>query len=817
MNHEKIKIINFVQQYMSVIENYIEIFEDESIYLKPNDEDYEKAYDKMIDSISDFRDSKKVKEYLQSEGLGKNWLETVSKDKISTLSSIMNQLYGAENLPGTRNKSSFITTLFFKNTDLDKKVLEKYIQKINNFTLDKDINTLYNFTFLNENNNAKSVNIEDSKMKKHLTNIFKSLEKKDRAEIISSLNVFLELYENTDFGSKHIELINKEYQRGLNAGEEDAQRKWLDNILEAASSCSPSKIYNSINYSNNNGTGTLIKKTESGSRVDGLFFINSTKYNGETLKNLKNIESLKQLLEFKQKYKNEEQILICATSDKSIDIEKDTIIRHPLANMFLSKLLNSEMKKDYYFMSNFNNNIKGSFKDGNVNIRNAIVKAFRSIDYDNEIPDPNNKNYNAEEAYNKIQSKILKNPVRYINEDINKNLDLINEKRINDGLQELKKIEKKHLLTKEYFKEYIDLYQEDNGFNAHSYVCFFQKGNVHKSREVKERDVNIKKIKRLGKEEKIALIQYAALVKSLILKEDSEISVDLCNNFADSCLKLRCFSDKKTLKNDIFDKVKTDEIDIYVLETFVLSKDFEKNINFLDNNLKKNTSKIIDHVLKEYNEVGENSFLNKYGVESRDVFNRINYILENNLNLFHQDIKENIKSSLNTYNSNIEIKNRKEFDHIRNEILEKKYETNEVLSNKEDRFLKRIEELGFKILKVNFDNISGDQIALDLLNVPNPDDLELEKQVENCKKNIKEDYFKEINEKISSLFQKEAVFEEEEDLLSHLYNEGIYSIEQFDSLSKEEKIEVYESFYSKEDLKEEFKQDNNKNRIRTKP
>tara|TARA_Y100001960_G_scaffold334186_1_gene446770 strand:- start:38519 stop:40972 length:2454 start_codon:yes stop_codon:yes gene_type:complete len=817
VNHEKIKIINFVQQYMSVIENYIEIFEDESIYLKPNDEDYEKAYDKMIDSISDFRDSKKVKEYLQSEGLGKNWLETVSKDKISTLSSIMNQLYGAENLPGTRNKSSFITTLFFKNTDLDKKVLEKYIQKINNFTLDKDINTLYNFTFLNENNNAKSVNIEDSKMKKHLTNIFKSLEKKDRAEIISSLNVFLELYENTDFGSKHIELINKEYQRGLNAGEEDAQRKWLDNILEAASSCSPSKIYNSINYSNNNGTGTLIKKTESGSRVDGLFFINSTKYNGETLKNLKNIESLKQLLEFKQKYKNEEQILICATSDKSIDIEKDTIIRHPLANMFLSKLLNSEMKKDYYFMSNFNNNIKGSFKDGNVNIRNAIVKAFRSIDYDNEIPDPNNKNYNAEEAYNKIQSKILKNPVRYINEDINKNLDLINEKRINDGLQELKKIEKKHLLTKEYFKEYIDLYQEDNGFNAHSYVCFFQKGNVHKSREVKERDVNIKKIKRLGKEEKIALIQYAALVKSLILKEDSEISVDLCNNFADSCLKLRCFSDKKTLKNDIFDKVKTDEIDIYVLETFVLSKDFEKNINFLDNNLKKNTSKIIDHVLKEYNEVGENSFLNKYGVESRDVFNRINYILENNLNLFHQDIKENIKSSLNTYNSNIEIKNRKEFDHIRNEILEKKYETNEVLSNKEDRFLKRIEELGFKILKVNFDNISGDQIALDLLNVPNPDDLELEKQVENCKKNIKEDYFKEINEKISSLFQKEAVFEEEEDLLSHLYNEGIYSIEQFDSLSKEEKIEVYESFYSKEDLKEEFKQDNNKNRIRTKP
>lgn len=817
MNHEKIKIINFVQQYMSIIENYIEIFEDESIYLKPNDEDYEKAYDKMIDSISDFRDSKKVKEYLQSEGLGKNWLETVSKDKISTLSSIMNQLYGAENLPGTRNKSSFITTLFFKNTDLDKKVLEKYIQKINNFTLDKDINTLYNFTFLNENNNAKSVNQEDSKMKKHLTNIFKSLEKKDRAEIISSLNVFLELYENTDFGSKHIELINKEYQRGLNAGEEDAQRKWLDNILEAASSCSPSKIYNSINYSNNNGTGTLIKKTESGGRVDGLFFINSTKYEGETLKNLKNIESLEQLLEFKQKYKNEEQILICATSDKSIDIEKDTIIRHPLANMFLSKLLNSEMKKDYYFMSNFNNNIKGSFKDGNVNIRNAIVKAFRSIDYDNEIPDPKNKNYNAEEAYNKIQSKILKNPVRYINEDINKNLDLINEKRINNGLQELKKIEKKHLLTKEYFKEYIDLYQEDNGFNAHSYVCFFQKGNVHKSREVKERDVNIKKIKRLGKEEKIALIQYAALVKSLILKEDSEISVDLCNNFADSCLKLRCFSDKKTLKNDIFDKVKTDEIDIYVLETFVLSKDFEKNINFLDNNLKKNTSKIIDHVLKEYNEVGENSFLNKYGVESRDVFNRINYILENNLNLFHQDIKENIKSSLNTYNSNIEIKNRKEFDHIRNEILEKKYETNEVLSNKEDRFLKRIEELGFKILKVNFDNISGDQIALDLLNIPNPNDLELEKQVENCKKNIKEDYFQEINEKISSLFQKEAVFEEEEDLLSHFYNEGIYSIEQFDSLSKEEKIEVYESFYSKEDLKEEFKQDNNKNRIRIRP
>jgi hypothetical protein len=64
------------------------------------------------------------------------------------------------------------------------------------------------------------------------------------------------------------------------------------------------------------------------------------------------------------------------------------------------------------------------------------------------------------------------------------------------------------------------------------------------------------------------------------------------------------------------------------------------------------------------------------------------------------------------------------------------------------------------------------------------------------------------------LLQKEVIFEkEDQDLLSHLDNEGIYSIEQFDSLSKEEKIEVYESFYSKE----EFKQDNNKNRIRTKP
>tara|TARA_Y100001960_G_scaffold186010_1_gene194911 strand:+ start:992 stop:3340 length:2349 start_codon:yes stop_codon:yes gene_type:complete len=768
VNYEKIKIVNFVQQYMSVIENYIELFESKSFGLKSNDESYQDSYNEMIESISDFRGSDEVKSYLKSEGLGSDWLDVVNKDKISTLSKVMNELYGSENLPGSRNKSKFITTLFFKNSDLDKEILEKYIEKINDFTLDKDINALYNFAFLNSNDESNIIKDNDSKMKKHLTSIFKGLEKKDRAEIISSLNVFLEIYEKTDFGSKHISLINKKYQEDLKKGNSNAQIEWLDNILEAASSCSPSKLYNSINYLDNTQKGKMIKRTESGGKVDGLFFINSTKYGEELLKELNDIKNLKELKEFEQKYKDEEQIMICATSDKSLDIEKDTIVRHPLANMFLSNLLNSEMKKDNYFMLNFNNNIRGAFKDGNVNIRNAIVKAFRSLN-NTEILDIKDDRYDSEDAYNKIQSKILKNPVKYINEDINKNLDLINENRVNNGLEELEPIKKMTLLTKEYFDEYSKLHQEDGVFNSHSYVCFFQKGNVHKSRKVEEKGVNIKKIKELDKEEKVALIQYAALVKTIILKEDTEISINLCNKFADKCLKLRCFSDKNTLKNSLFDDIKTNDIDAYVLETFILSDDFEKNKKFLDNNLKKNTSKIIDHVLKEYNKCGEDGFLKKYNIEPEKLFNRIEYILENDLNIFHQDIKSNIRTSLEMRNKDIEMRNKdiernnqNKLNEMTKDIRNKIYRTNENLNVKETALLERIEEMGLDSFEVTSNDLFKDEIVLNILKMSDKDILNYS-HYDGTTKEKNEDEKKLLNELREDLSNKSDITENQKE------------------------------------------------------
>jgi hypothetical protein len=279
---------------------------------------------------------------------------------------------------------------------------------------------------------------------------------------------------------------------------------------------------------------------------------------------------------------------------------------------------------------------------------------------------------------------------------------------------------------------------------------------------VEEKGVNIKKIKELDKEEKVALIQYAALVKTIILKEDTEISINLCNKFADKCLKLRCFSDKNTLKNSLFDDIKTNDIDAYVLETFILSDDFEKNKKFLDNNLKKNTSKIIDHVLKEYNKCGEDGFLKKYNIEPEKLFNRIEYILENDLNIFHQDIKSNIRTSLEMRNKDIERNNQNKLNEMTKDIRNKIYRTNENLNVKETALFERIEEMGLDSFEVTSNDLFKDEIVLNILKMSDKDILNYS-HYDGTTKEKNEDEKKLLNELREDLSNKSDITENQKE------------------------------------------------------
>lgn len=608
-------IENFVIVYMSYINSILNKYSD--IY----NNDF--ALNEAINDIRSFRNNKIKKDNMLLENnLPSNFLDDLnSKDKINDIYKALVNLYSQENLKGLPKKQ-FVKTLFSSelNVEIDESFIIFYKKNIEEFKLKKDVDALYKLTLFSNDNNESLNNT----IKTKLEILFKGLQIKDRAEILANLNIFYEQYAQTDLGSHHLTLFKKKYLSDLCTDAKNAEINWMLNIIETASSYSPSKIYKELEINNQSNSINIISKTNSGGKPDGLFFINNTKLNDKDLERLHKIDNLDDFENFKSSIKEISQILICTTTDNSVDIELDSIARHSLGNIFLSTLLNDSVEKDQYFITSFSHNKKNSFKDGNINIRSAIISAFRD-----HFPEEIDENKNPDEIFNSVQQKILKSPISYINKYISKNLDKINLKRKYDGLQPVDEIKDMFLLTENNLDILLKSSEDNNIFNAKGIVCLYSKNNVSKGRKLNDNDSKVPQIIELSKEEKVILIQYAALLKENLLKEQNKakIETELCNKFADQCLMLTAYSTTKEISNTKLRKINQDDIDFYVLNTFLLSEHTENNISFLDTSTRKNITKIIEHILNNYIENDKkgknNKFFDKFNLNIDEIIYNI--------------------------------------------------------------------------------------------------------------------------------------------------------------------------------------------------
>tara|TARA_Y100001960_G_scaffold334186_1_gene446752 strand:+ start:23582 stop:25759 length:2178 start_codon:yes stop_codon:yes gene_type:complete len=695
-------VTKFVRYYMSEIDSKLNDLNEKINLLEEKDQfEIERLTDITYDEIKRFRDNKdNIEEMLEMSNLPSDFIEKI-EDNYEFINKGLKEIYH-NNLPKTMRRKHFINTIFSdkKEVSLNKNVIEDYQEKLENYRTSEDLNVLFKNTFIFKDS-SKSGNL----IKQRLEHLFIGLETKDRAELISTLNVFYENYAVTDYGSKHLELLTKEYIKNKKEDPENAETIWIDQILQTVSESSPTQIYKRTGNKKSGGD-YLYSKTNAGGEADGLLFINIASYTDKQKKVLSKIETLEDLKKFKKENNKISQVLICATSDKSINIEKDSVIRHPLGNLLLCSVLNQSLVEDPYLLDLFNES-KGNknLLNGNENIREAIVKSFEKT-FPNVLDD---KKGNLAK-FNQIQNEILGDPIKYISIFLEKNANEINMFELNDHIKNkknesiteevgYKKMQNADLLTEKDFDMLMKIANINPIFKSESVLCLYRVSNVSKSRKIEDSDSIYKNIKELNLEEKESLFQYAALMKNHYLKnmDKKEMSPNLCNKFADSCVKLNVYSKSKDINAIKLREIKMDEIDCYVLETFLLGKNGKENLSFLDLKSQENISEILHFVVKNYeidflNGV-ENNFLSKNNINPEELSDKLKEAFKNNNKLISNTKKSGIESSINAIEKEREkCAEKKRADLLEEENIKVKAELEKKTKELEEKIKKELEE-----------------------------------------------------------------------------------------------------------------------------
>ena len=566
--------------------DYIEKIEDIVVFSKSE------VFEDILIAVE--KERKRINELLFENGIDKK-IHEIEQDKIINIlkKDKINKI-----LP--KDLGSFVSTMFYSESTLTNKELITYQKTIENFELTKDVSHIYQLAFIEKENITENEITND--FKTTLNSIFKNLKVKDKAEFVSNINIFLENYMETDFGSKKIELINKKYKEAINSGKDSKEicKDWFQDLIDVVNSNTPKNI----NLVYDKETNDLKASTETGGLFDGWYIINQTKYAELSLEEKKKFDNAKteaELNDLEDSRSIKKQLQISTTTDRGLAIEGDSIVRHSLANAVISTVLNEylEIQNDSSFIDSFSKQVLGF--EGNSTMRGAIIASFKSVlgnDFFEGLDLEDNNGVGSKKAIEMIQKKTTKHPVYYIKKLLKRKKDLLPE-----HVEELlKKEELSTTLSEEEMDSFLNLKNlnsmngEDNGnwvFEPLSNVSLFYNNRV--TSDIKDAMFEEKD---LTASEQAMLIQYSALLKMKVTRDIEMIDLSALNKFTKGHIRLKASSPSEKYNNDFISSLTIEEIDENILNTFVFSEHAEENSRNLNQSTKDVLSKIISSTLK---------------------------------------------------------------------------------------------------------------------------------------------------------------------------------------------------------------------------
>lgn len=747
-NHNR---INFVNEYLSIINAYIERYEEDlatEIFKnidkinnnqknssKIKKEIRDKNYNILIENIDAVRKNT-VFELLEKHHLQKDFFEKIeNNNKIKE--KIKVDIKNFYNLSETDKKfrSDLFNIFFSKNKKIYFETLKKYKQHIDEYRLEKNIDVLYNFTFLKDKENI--YNKKNKKIKETLYHLVKDLDLKDKAEYLSTLNVFFEFYSQTPYGKKHLEILENKFKKEYERDPDKASSNWVYSIMNTVSESSLMPICKEIDADNL----ILNVKTNGSGLFDSFLLLNNSEYSDEELKELENIQTEEELFKFKYKYEKFSNLQMCSTADKGLSIEGDSPFRHGLSNIYLTKIMNEAVKDSDWseaFIQQRNNNKSNNNFNGNPVLRGLIIDAYKKAnpDFKSNVSQKD-ENYNIK-SFNEIVRNITSSPFTHL-EKIgyklnNGECDLKTmEKMINDNNNPKNK-EKLHFIGK-------------------SILSLYRESNPHRHRRIhNENNKKYSNISKLSKESKEIMIHFSGLMKKdyvlnegtpILLKDKSE------ECFANNYLELRYFFDKPNSNKKINNEITTvnnldiEDIDAYLIDTFLINDMSKKNRIFFNKDLGESFSEII---LSKYADILEGKsdlFFEKYEIDEKAFIEQVEYLIDQKDILINKNLSRFIDKRNNRIEKELKEKaiEQKEKAELKNQILElgfKKMSMDGQGNEKQLRFNELLDSIEFD--KQDFFNeekiekLMKNEELLKILRTKSNPETELKKE-ENIRKN----------------------------------------------------------------------------------
>jgi len=504
--------------------------------------------------------------------------------------------------------NDFVSTMFYSKANLSNEEVNCYQKNVEDFQLSQDINYIYDLTFI-KNGNENNSN-SNSDFKTLLDRTFKDLQVKDKAEFVSNISIFLENYLSTDFGRKKIELINANYQKELANGVDNKKAcvDWFQDLIDCVNSSTPKNINLEYDKEKNELKGT----TESGGLFDGWYIINQTSYNSLTKEDKKifdNATTTKELDKLEDSSSFKKQLQISTTTTRGVTLEKDSIVRHALANAVIATTLNEylELQSDSAFIDSFSKKVIGV--EGNSSMRGAIIGAYKGIFGENFFKGIDIENLDKEgaiKAINKIQKESTEKPEFYIKKLLKRKEDFLSD--------DIKDKIKKDDLSKEEIEAFMNM-DKMNQFGTRNEDAWLFKPitnvSLHYENKVSSK-IESPSISNLEPTEFAMLIQYSALLK-MNITNTCHISTTGINEFSKKHIKLTGSSCSLKCNNQLLSDYKINDIDENIIKTFVLSENGIQNARKLNQGTKESLSKLIDATLNDKDYLNElNIDINEY-------------------------------------------------------------------------------------------------------------------------------------------------------------------------------------------------------------
>ena len=562
---------NFIDYYLSEINTVI--FE----YINEKEYTAEHASKALIEK------RRKIPEMLSFFDLPKDYLKVQDKEKlVKQIQTDLNSIYDNDIFKEI-DQNEFIDTLFFNQTQITFKDVNKYGKKLKEYNINKSLNSLYKLSF-SKFDNSRYVNEGDRlDFKTALRDTFELVKDSDKAEYFSKLNIFFEEYLKTPVGEKRLEIMYQNFSN--NPDKKQAMRDWTMDLLNTVNQCTPNRDDLELD-----SDGKLKRGTAEGGIFDALYFIRKYNINSQQQKELESINNLEELNRFDKKFDSVAQIQISATADKSVDIESNSVFRHSLANIVISTTLNNYYKKvrQEGFIDSFSTKEKGNSLY-NANILGSIIEAFET-----EHPEllkniKVDKAESPEKFFIALQKSLTKNPEKYIE-----------DKLVQDGSIPLKDRKVKKLEIED-MEKYLSYNKEESYarsvFEPQNYFSVYYEYGIRKKLGHIDHE-KINQLNDLSMPEIAISMQYSALVKQSVT-DDLKISLEAAQLFFEENFEVRGIARNFEIRNNRLNELSINEIDRFVLNNFILSEHSIDNNDFLDKARLRNFSKIVEGLSRD--------------------------------------------------------------------------------------------------------------------------------------------------------------------------------------------------------------------------